>query len=273
MLLVIDEIELGLHAEAQERLIQELKNICNKRHLQIICTTHSSTVLECLPPEGRIFLDKIGDEIQVVPEISPAFAAGKLSGKRNAELDIYVEDEVAKDIVNSVLTNNIKDRVNVNFIGSAEAIIRQLAARYKDQDVREACAIFDGDQRTKKQSLLKSFLKNLESSRSTEDEKNWVKKRLTFLPGDTWPEKWILSNLADADIQAMAEDYRVSQAELKDFVRAALRSGKHNEFYTLANKLNSLIETVRDSFSKRAIRNSPTDEQRIQSFVENLLNG
>lgn len=273
MLLVIDEIELGLHAEAQERLIEELKNICKKKHVQIICTTHSSTVLECLPPEGRIFLDKIGDEIQVIPEISPAFAAGKLSGKRNAELDIYVEDDVAKDIVNSVLANNIKDRVNVNFIGSAEAIIRQLAARYKDQDVREACAIFDGDQRTKKQSLLKSFLKNLESSGSIEDEKNWVKKRLTFLPGDTWPEKWILSNLADADIQAMAEDYRVSQAELKDFVRAALRSGKHNEFYTLASKLNSQDETVRDSFSKRAIRNSPTDEQRIQSFVENLLNG
>ena len=273
MLLVIDEIELGLHAEAQERLIEELKNICKKRHVQIICTTHSSTILECLPPEGRIFLDKIGDRVQVVPEISPAFATGKLSGKKNVELDIYVEDEVAKDMVNSVLENNIKNRVNVNAIGSAEAIIKQLVARYKDQDVREACAIFDGDQRTKKQSLLKSFLKNLESSGLTEDEKNWVKKRLTFLPGNTWPEKWILSNVAEADIQVMAKDYRVSETELKEFVEAALRRGNHNEFYTLANKLNSQIETVRDSFSKRAIRNSPTDEQRIQSFVENLLDG
>ena len=272
MLLVIDEIELGLHAEAQERLIKELKNICEKRHVQIICTTHSSTILECLPPKGRIFLDKIGDKIQVLPGISPAFAAGKLSGKRNAELDIYVEDEVAEDIVNSVLANNIKDRVNVSPIGSAAAIIRQLAARYKDQDVKEACAIFDGDQRTKEKSLVKSFLNNLESSGSTEEE-DWVKERLTFLPGDTWPEKWILSNIDEADIQAMAEDYRVSKAELKDFVKAALRSGKHNEFYTLANKLNSQVEIVRDFFSKRAIRNSPTDEQRIQSFVENLLDG
>ena len=270
MLLVIDEIELGLHAEAQERLIRELKNICKKRHVQIICTTHSTTVLECLPPEGRIFLDKIGNKVHVLPEISPAFAAGKLSGKRNAELDIYVEDEVAKDIVNSILANNIKDRVNVISIGSAAAITRQLAARYKDQEVRDACAIFDGDQRTKEQSLVKSFLKNLESSGSTKVE-DWVKERLTFLPGDTRPEKWILSNLADADIQAMAKDYRVSKAELKDFVKAALRSDKHNEFYTLKNKLNSLVEIVRDSFSKRAIRNNPTDEQRIQSFVENLL--
>ena len=163
--------------------------------------------------------------------------------------------------------------MNVNFIGSTEAIIRQLAARYKDQDVREACAIFDGDQRTKKKSLVKSFLKNLQSSESTENVKDWVKKRLTFLPGDTWPEKWILSNLADGDIQAMAKYYRVSKAELKDFVKAALRSGKHNEFYTLANKLHSQVEIVRDSFSKQAIQNSPTDDQKIQSFVENLLDG
>ena len=64
-----------------------------------------------------------------------------------------------------------------------------------------------------------------------------------------------------------------SPEELKDFVKAALRSDKHNEFFTLANKLNSSVETVRGSFSKRAIRNNPTDEQRIQSFVENLLDG
>ena len=212
-------------------------------------------------------------QFKLYPKFLPAFAAGKLSGKRNAELDIYVEDEVAEDTVNSVLTNNIKDRVNVRPIGSAAAIIRHLSARYKDQDVREACAIFDGDQRTKKQSLLKSFLNNLESSRSTEEE-DWIKKRLTFLPGDTWPEKWILSNIYDADIHAMAEDYGVLEPEeLKDFIKAALRSDKHKEFYTLGNKLNSPVETVRDSFSKRAIRNNPTDKQMIQSFVENLLGG
>ena len=32
-LILIDEIELGLHEEAQARLIDELKKICSKRHI------------------------------------------------------------------------------------------------------------------------------------------------------------------------------------------------------------------------------------------------
>ena len=57
-LILIDEIELGLHAEAQERLIDELKKTCLERKSQIICTTHSPIILECLPPEGRILIEK-----------------------------------------------------------------------------------------------------------------------------------------------------------------------------------------------------------------------
>ena len=47
-LLVIDEIELGLHESAQKRLIQELKKLCLELHCQIICSTHSCTILDYL---------------------------------------------------------------------------------------------------------------------------------------------------------------------------------------------------------------------------------
>ena len=38
-LLVIDEIELGLHAEAQRKFIDKLKDVCLETHTQVICTT------------------------------------------------------------------------------------------------------------------------------------------------------------------------------------------------------------------------------------------
>ena len=41
-LLVIDEIELGLHVEAQRKFIKELKKTCLELQAQVICTTHSS---------------------------------------------------------------------------------------------------------------------------------------------------------------------------------------------------------------------------------------
>ncbi len=52
-LFVIDEIELGLHDQAQHRLIQKLKELCLEKHIQIICTTHSGKILSSLPPRGK----------------------------------------------------------------------------------------------------------------------------------------------------------------------------------------------------------------------------
>ena len=45
MLIVLDEIELGLHSEAQRKLIEQLKKSCLEKHTQIICTTHSKEIL------------------------------------------------------------------------------------------------------------------------------------------------------------------------------------------------------------------------------------
>ena len=44
-LLVIDEIELGLHAKAQKEFITVLKEICRSNKCQEICSTHSDIIL------------------------------------------------------------------------------------------------------------------------------------------------------------------------------------------------------------------------------------
>ena len=57
LLVVVDEIELGLHESAQKKVIEELKTLCKNRNIQVICTTHSPTILGAIPPEGRFYLD------------------------------------------------------------------------------------------------------------------------------------------------------------------------------------------------------------------------
>lgn len=47
-ILVIDEIEAGLHPHAQKRLIEQLKIIGSKLNLQIIVTSHSLTVIKTI---------------------------------------------------------------------------------------------------------------------------------------------------------------------------------------------------------------------------------
>lgn len=130
-LIVIDEIELGLHAEAQKRFIEKLKDICLKRKLQIIFTTHSEIVFGQVPEDARIFIETVNGKTVVNNGISPEYAFSKLSSENSEELFIFVEDDVAFSLMSNVLPANIRSRVQIEIIGSSSAISRQLGALYR----------------------------------------------------------------------------------------------------------------------------------------------
>jgi energy-coupling factor transporter ATP-binding protein EcfA2 len=51
-LLVIDELDVGFHPHAIERLTKELKSQARRLHLQIVATTHSPRLIEAVHPDG-----------------------------------------------------------------------------------------------------------------------------------------------------------------------------------------------------------------------------
>lgn len=51
-LLVIDEMDVGFHPHAIERLVKSLKTCANRLELQIIATTHSPRLIEAVHPDG-----------------------------------------------------------------------------------------------------------------------------------------------------------------------------------------------------------------------------
>jgi predicted ATPase len=257
LLIVIDEIELGLHEEAQARLVRELGQLCYDRHIQVICTTHSPAILSAIPPEGRFFLERVSGNTTVLPEISADFATGKLSGKSVAELDIFVEDEVSRCVVEALLDTDARLRTNIMPIGSANALIHQMAARHKETDSREACVILDGDMATEKDGLVSGFIKDLESPKSESLSRSWISERLHFLPGDTWPEKWILSKNADGAFDALADEFGISKDRLTNAIDDASRRGKHKEFQALGESLALDETTIRTRFTKCAVALEP----------------
>lgn len=271
LFLVIDEIELGLHEEAQVQMIRELKKVCAKRHIQIICTTHSPRILGALPPEGRIHLEKIGDAVRVLPDISPKYAAGLLSGVKEAELDIYCEDEIAASVLSLALPNDIRSRVQITPIGSSAAVIRQLVAKFKDKSDRGVCGFLDGDKVLKKAEHVNLFLKALEKVRNPQDATQWIENRLAFLPGNTWPERWILSKHEEGAFDALVNELGVPSDFLKDCVDVALLSEQHDELYLLSNKLNLPVSTIEGSFIKGALEKSKGEVETIVRFVTEFL--
>jgi predicted ATPase len=276
-LILIDEIELGLHEKAQENLIKELKEICKKRKFQIICTTHSSRILECLPPESRIFLERTGTETDIIPGISPAYATGKLSGRSNAELDILVEDEAAKLMLETVLDKELRLRTKVLPIGSAAAVMRHLAARYKEARHKkdgavEVLVFLDGDKSSKKTEQINQLIKAVENPTEQQEVKDWVDKRLLFLPGSNWPESWIVT---PSDRQPFYERFgrelKMSKAEVDEMLDSASRAGKHNEFNEVATMLTLDKTVVASYLIKSAFESAPEESQKIIDVIRGFL--
>lgn len=276
-LILIDEIELGLHEKAQENLIKELKEVCKKRKFQVICTTHSSRILECLPPESRIFLERTGIETTIIPEISPAYATEKLSGRPNVELDILVEDEAAKLILETVLDKELRSRTKILPIGSAAAVMRHLAARYKESkhkkdNIVEVCVFLDGDKSAKKSEQISQFTKALENPNEQKESKDWAEKRLLFIPGNEWPEAWIIKpNDRKPFYVRFERELQMSFAEVDDLLDSAFRAGKHNEFYEAAKILTLDKTIVASHLVKSAFESAPEEAQKITDVIRSFL--
>ena len=64
-LVLIDEVETGLHPYTQQQTMLELQRLALRQSLQIIVATHSPVVLDSVPPEARIFLEREGPTGQV----------------------------------------------------------------------------------------------------------------------------------------------------------------------------------------------------------------
>ena len=70
-LMLIDEVDTGLHPYTQQQVMLELQRIALRQQLQIIVASHSPVVLDSVPPEARIFLDR--DDRSAEVRLMPAY--------------------------------------------------------------------------------------------------------------------------------------------------------------------------------------------------------
>lgn len=234
-LIVIDEAELGLHAEAQRKFIDKLKDVCLEMHVQVICTTHSKEIFDCLPNEARFYVESVKGNTKITDSISSDFAFAKLGAISARELEIFVEDDVARALLLSALPSTIRSRVSISIIGSATALARQLAAIYtRGNEQRPTIAIFDGDQRVKEANNLEHAKKMAEKVESDFDA--WIHKHIDYLPGNTWPEAWLVQKSSEsvAHLSALLNAETDSLLEILEY---GLQAGKHNELFEISKHL------------------------------------
>lgn len=272
-LLVVDEIELGLHEKAQKKLIEELKNICNELHCQIICSTHSPIILESLPPHARFFIESRSKKSVVTQGISARYACGKLAGKNSDELTIFVEDEVGESIFRNILPIEIRGRTQILPIGSSEAVLRQVAARYREGQ-KNFVAFLDGDKQNGHRNAAEKVKRYLEDRFDcNEDQMNqWIDTHLRYLPGNTWPEKWLMQQAIECgNMLELTRLWGVDKSAILDILDNAMRAGKHKEFFSLEKGLHLPREQVRSDVIRFIGANSLSEFEKTIKAINSLL--
>ena len=132
--------------------------MCNRRHHQIILSTHSSVILNALPSESRklILRDETGVDIR--NRISSNQVRSILSSGHVRQLDICVEDIFAKVLLTEVIRIKKKEllkAVAIHDIGDKDAV--REAVRVLNKTRKKAIAVRDADVGQAPQESLYSF--------------------------------------------------------------------------------------------------------------------
>lgn len=145
-LFILEEPETSLHENAQHEFTKYLLDVCNRRHHQIILSTHSSVILRALPAEARKLIVRDKDGVDIKDRISSNQVRSILSGGRHRSLDICVEDEFARVLLTEIIRVKAKDllkSIAIHDIGDKNAVRQAVAVLRKTG--KNAIAVRDAD--------------------------------------------------------------------------------------------------------------------------------
>lgn len=159
-LVLIDEIEVGLHPTIQRRLMDVLYMISKEDHKQFILTSHAYAILDSVPLESRLFIETSAGISRNYPGLSTYETLTRMDCKVFPVASVYVEDNISQCIVEKAIEDIVLTRPGFNrllkivIIGSADNTFRYFKTRkaimdYEPNTSKPAC-VLDGDMRSKR---------------------------------------------------------------------------------------------------------------------------
>ena len=268
-IVLIEELELGLHPKAQKLLMEKLFLIVLEKKLQLIFTTHSPFLFDAVPPQGRILLRKPSNKLEVIYKPSSSLAFSELTGETPKELTVYVEDKVAKLILETLLDSATRKRVYIVDVGSRENVVRMVGAHYRNQKLGKAVGVPDGD--LTESLLIKYYNKYVLKEGELFDEvfEENRKKMFINLPGDNAPEKYMLERLKESEDFARYVD---DSDEFVSFIDCEIFLSDHHGLFRVIGEFVGLSEEIvmRDVV-RGLVMFYQEDFERILKFVEGGL--
>jgi AAA domain, putative AbiEii toxin, Type IV TA system len=256
-LVLIEEIENGLHPLAVRRMVEYLEDVAERRGIQSVFTTHSDYALAPLPSEA------------IWACLDGHFQQGKLSvetlravsGRVDRRLALFVEDEFAGVWVEAVIREHMgarREEVGIYPTRGDGNAVKTHTSHLANPAVnfRSVCFI-DGD------------------SEQKEDEAAWI-YRLPGLGPESTVFNTVLRNL-DQNVALLTANLQRPLSK-QDEVAKAIRDVSHTNrdshllFSQVGAKMGFVPEAVvRGAFLSVWIQENPGEARRIAEAVEKVL--
>ena len=211
----------------------ELQRIALRGRLQVVVTTHSPVVLDSVPSEARLFLDR-DEQSYGVGLVQPAhrdLLQKALYGEARDKLSILCEDRVAEQVIRGaldVLSPEMALRPDDFVIGTdtgAEEFPSHVRALGKVERLRDTLFILDADASSMRPKLAEAG-----------ETFGYREGQTLFLPGgDGPPERWLWSALRDrsdrhAEALGVSErDLQARMDEIERLVEGAVRQANRDK--------------------------------------------
>jgi ABC-type multidrug transport system ATPase subunit len=146
-IILIEEIENGLHPIATRRIVEYLIDVARRKSCQVVFTTHSNDALDPLPPNA-IWAAYNGEVLQGKLDIK---ALRTITGQIDAKLAVFVEDAFAELMVTTALRyhGGVEiDAIKVHGMGGASPAVKVNEQHNVDPTRRfPSVCLVDGDRR------------------------------------------------------------------------------------------------------------------------------
>lgn len=105
-LMLIDEVEMALHPQAQVRLLEKVQEISEEKNLTVLFSTHSATLVKAIDRKSIIYLDATAPgHFKSIHDVYPARVLGEIAFDDEQSVDyiFFVEDSQAKMLLEQML--------------------------------------------------------------------------------------------------------------------------------------------------------------------------
>ena len=260
-LLLIEEIEHGFHPQAQKRLIRELTRLISGNRKQIVCTTHSEYILDALPREGRLLVEREPDGHRVTAAPTTRQAMHSMTGTPQPELTVYVEDAFAETLVKQALPGEHRARVRIVPIGGADRVVIQLATHRRARLDGAAICVLDGD-------ITDGQVRGWSNAQDLDLIESCLR-----LPGDAPPETWVLDALlTDPYRDELARAARLEVGRLAATLERLRSTSDHHDIPRDFARQHAIDEPLAVYMITSSVADHP-ELQPIRDHVASCLNG